>query len=369
MIRPSTRSRCLPAILFAIVYTGCDDTEPKPGGPPGVSPTADSGAPRADAGTPSADAAPTHPDATVPPIPDAGVRTYLDAGSPVSCFPAACQARDVVAAADWDNAERIILNMVEEPLRYAFDPEDVTVTAGRPYIMVVKNPGTNDEHHNWETPQFYRAIALRKMVTTNAEYFAPYISRLEIETGAELEIHFVPIVPGHYEVECTFPDHVELGMVGTVTIEGDPGLLDLEIDPAFDVALETDDRRSKRHDVWRDGTQVDVQFVETSTTEFRISPANIPLTLGQGYTIGLSSAASNTVPHTFDVSDLFVRSVTRQIGDETAKVLLPYVRSVRVLPGGIVDLLMVPTQAGTFDVRCTEPGHSGAGETGQLVVQ
>ena len=51
------------------------------------------------------------------------------------------------------------------------------------------------------------------------EVKAPYFSALELYPGQTLELFFVAVRPGTYDLRCTIPGHAQKGMTGAVKIQ------------------------------------------------------------------------------------------------------------------------------------------------------
>jgi len=124
-------------------------------------------------------------------------------------------AQDYVGKADWNTVQTVTITMTE----YHYEPMDVTFKAGKPYKVELKNKGTKD--HYFTAPDFFRAVAWRKaMVNGQAEVKAPYFTAFEVlKSGGQLDLYFVPVTSGSYEVYCTIEGHRQEGMEGSITVE------------------------------------------------------------------------------------------------------------------------------------------------------
>ncbi|MFQ5638587.1 MAG: plastocyanin/azurin family copper-binding protein, partial [bacterium] len=113
------------------------------------------------------------------------VITVEDAPSPY------VTASDWVAGVDWNTKTVVTMNMVESGSELSFSPNNLTFEAGKPYVLKVVNPAGNASKHYFATeevfPDFYKAIATRKIETGDAEYKAPYFRAVEMLIGGELE--------------------------------------------------------------------------------------------------------------------------------------------------------------------------------------
>jgi uncharacterized cupredoxin-like copper-binding protein len=280
------------------------------------------------------------------------------------------KASDWIASVNWDQRTVVTVNMVESgPTTMSFSPNRLTFEAGKPYVLRIVNPAGNGKHYF--SPKglgnFYQAIATRKIETSQAEYKAPYFNEVELMVGGSLDLYFVPVLPGTYDILCTIPGHEGFGMTAQVTITGGAGnQLDLEVAPDFNQALATDPRRSGSHVVWQ--TAVDTGVTIAEVPAFTFVPKDLGLRQNVAYRIQLRSPSNNLEKHYWTAAAFFKTVVTRKVEDSQAEVKLPYLTAVELLIGGQTKLFMVPTQAGTFESRCTIPGHVERGMIGSIVV-
>jgi uncharacterized cupredoxin-like copper-binding protein len=91
--------------------------------------------------------------------------------------------------------------------------------AGKAYKLQLKNVGKKD--HYFTAEKFFRSVAWRKvMVDRQGEIKAPYFTAFEpLKNGGQIDLYFVPVTRGSYEVICTIDDHKQQGMTGTLVIE------------------------------------------------------------------------------------------------------------------------------------------------------
>lgn len=135
--------------------------------------------------------------------------------APVSALAAdwVTNAADIVKAADWKQMQTVTVELKET----SYTPEKLVFKANQPYKLVMKNMG--EKPHYYTAPQFFKAIATRKVQTTEAEIKAPYLDAIEVNPKGVAELFFVPVKAGTYEVYCTIEDHRDKGMDGTLVIE------------------------------------------------------------------------------------------------------------------------------------------------------
>jgi uncharacterized cupredoxin-like copper-binding protein len=124
---------------------------------------------------------------------------------------------DIVKAANWDQMETITIELTE----HDFDPKHLKLKANKPYRLVLKNTGEAD--HYYTAVDFFKSVAWRKVMTPRpqgGEIKAPYFSAVEVfkKTGV-VELYFVTVKTGKFEVICTIDDHKDKGMLGSITVE------------------------------------------------------------------------------------------------------------------------------------------------------
>ncbi len=122
-------------------------------------------------------------------------------------------AGEIVKAADWDKMKTVTVDFDE----YSYEPEELVFEVGQPYKLVLKNHGK--KKHYFTAEDFYKAIATRKVQSNrDGEIKAPYFIAIELMVGGQLDLYFVPVKRGEYEVFCTIKDHREEGMEGKLVI-------------------------------------------------------------------------------------------------------------------------------------------------------
>ncbi|MBI4543700.1 MAG: hypothetical protein HY703_00715 [Gemmatimonadetes bacterium] len=281
------------------------------------------------------------------------------------------KASEWLASVNWDQRTVVTLNMVEAADgRLLFSPNQLAFEAGKPYVLRMVNGASNKAKH-YVSPEglgnFYQAIATRKIETSQAEYKAAYFNEVELMVGGSLDLYFVPVLAGTYDILCTIPGHKELGMTARFTITGSASnRLDLEVAADFNSALTSDPRRSGSHDVWKGRVDHTISIVEAPAYAF--VPKDLALRQGVGYRLRLESPAANASKHYWTAAQFFKTAVWRKAEDTQAEIKAPYLKEVELMVGGSALLFVVPTQAGTFETRCTLPDHAQKGMVGSITV-
>ncbi|WP_426415261.1 multicopper oxidase domain-containing protein [Aestuariirhabdus sp. LZHN29] len=128
-------------------------------------------------------------------------------------------ASEIVSNTDWDKMETVRVIMGEKGEKLFYKPQKLTFKAGQPYKLELVNKGK--KKHYFTAAGFFRNIATRKVQSDkDGEIKAPYFLALEMmPKGGKLDLYFVPVTPGEYDVICTIDDHADRGMHGSITIE------------------------------------------------------------------------------------------------------------------------------------------------------
>jgi uncharacterized cupredoxin-like copper-binding protein len=280
-------------------------------------------------------------------------------------------ASEWVAFVNWDEKAVVEVQMVESGAALSYSPSELTFEAGKPYVLRIINAASNGKHYfSPEGTSFYQAIATRKIETADAEYKAPYFDAVELLPGGVLELYFVPVVAGTYDIICTITGHVAAGMTGTATITGGDGYqLDLEVAADFNTALATDARRSGGDPVWDTAADVTVGMFESATSDqLGYVPPSLNLTKDVGYKLAVGNASNHASKHYYTAAEFYRSVVFRKAEDSQAEIKAPYLNAVELLIGGTTTLFVVPTLTGTFDVLCTIEGHTALGMSGTISV-
>lgn len=102
---------------------------------------------------------------------------------------------EIVAAVEWKDAEVFLIDIRQDEFR----PAIIHLFQGEPYIMVVEN--RDETSHFFFAPDFFRTVAIRKLVTENEEITGVNLMGLLLQPGEVKEVHFVPVRDGWYDFE------------------------------------------------------------------------------------------------------------------------------------------------------------------------
>ena len=279
---------------------------------------------------------------------------------PASQAPAAeryvANAGDFVDVANWDAKKTVTIDMSE----FAFTPKNVTLEAGQPYVLEVVNTGT--VKHEFTAEDFMRTVAMRKAETAETEVKVPFFTEIEVFAGKKAELFLIPLIPGTYELVCEIEGHYEAGMFGTITVTGQtPASPALQLaDVAAGPWLQDGAALVKAAD-WDAKKTVTIDM-----SEFAFTPKDFTLTAGQPYVLKVASGGD--VKHEFTAGDFFNSVAFRKAEDASAEFKAPAPREVEVFAGKTVELFLIPTKPGTYDLVCEIEGHFEAGMFGTITV-
>ena len=279
---------------------------------------------------------------------------------PQSQAPAAEQyvanAADFVDAADWDAAETVTVELSE----FAFTPSQITLEAGLPYILEIVNVG--DVKHEFTAGDFFRTVATRKAETAESEVKVPFFTEIEVFAGKSAELFLIPLIPGTYDLVCEIEGHFEAGMFGTITVTGaTPTSPALELADVGDGPWVQDAAALVEAADWDASEALTIEL-----SEYAFTPKDFDLVAGQPYVITVVNVGE--LKHEFTAEDFFGSIAFRKAEDASGEFKGPAPREVEVFAGAEIEMYLIPTEPGTYDLVCEIEGHFEAGMFGTITV-
>ena len=272
-------------------------------------------------------------------------------------------AADFVDAANWDAAKTVRIELGE----MFFKPKNVAVEAGKPYVLELVNTGK--VKHEFTAAKFFRSVATRKIESDNSEVKVPFFTEVEVLAGKTAKLFVIPVIPGSFEMLCNIPGHREAGMEGTITVTGSapaapaPVLGSMAEGPwlqngpdLVEAAAKTWDAKAKtvRIEAGEDGAKM---FFE---------PKDLVLKVGTPYVIELVNVGK--IKHEWAADEFFPTMAFRKAEDAAGEYKGPLLKEAEVFAGTQLDVYLIPTKAGTFEIICMLPGHAEAGMVGTVTV-
>jgi uncharacterized cupredoxin-like copper-binding protein len=297
----------------------------------------------------------TQPAATPPPATQPAV-TPPPATQPPAADQYVANAGDFVDAANWDTAKTVTIELSE----FAFTPKDISLEAGQPYVLEVVNKGT--VKHEFTAGDFFRTVATRKAETAESEVKVPFFTEIEVFAGKKAEIFLIPLIPGTYALVCEIEGHFEAGMFGTITVTGQtPASPALQLADVASGPWVQDGAGLVEAADWDTKQELTIEL-----SEFAFTPKELTLTAGQPYVLKVVNVGE--VKHEFTAEDFFGSVAFRKAEDASGEFKAPAPREVEVFAGAEIELYLIPTQPGTYDLVCEIEGHFEAGMFGTITV-
>ena len=277
-------------------------------------------------------------------------------GVPSSAQRYVANAAQFVEAADWDAAEERTVELSE----FAFTPEEMTLEAGKPYILKVVNKG--DVKHEFTAGEFFRSVATRKAETAQSEVKVPFFTEIEVFAGETVEIYLIPLIAGTYELVCEIEGHFEAGMFGTITVTGET-----PASPALELADVTLGPWAQDGPALVEAADWDAaEKLTVELTEMSFTPKEITLTSGKPYELKVLNVGD--VKHEFTVEKFFGLVAFRKAEDASGEFKAPAPHEIEVFSGKEIEVYLIPTQPGVYDLVCEIEGHFEAGMFGTITV-
>jgi uncharacterized cupredoxin-like copper-binding protein len=118
-----------------------------------------------------------------------------------------------VKSADWSKMETLTVKLSE----HKFTPSTLVFKTGTPYKLQIRNVGSMK--HYFVSEDFFKAIATRKIQSSEGEIKAPHLTSIEVFPDRAVDLYFVPVKKGRYSLICTIQGHAESGITGNIVIE------------------------------------------------------------------------------------------------------------------------------------------------------
>ena len=272
-------------------------------------------------------------------------------------------AADFVDAANWDAAPKVPIELGE----MFFKPKNISVEAGKPYVLELVNTGK--VKHEFTAAEFFRSAASRKVESDSSEVKVPFFTEIEVLAGKSAELFVIPVIPGAFEMLCLIPGHREAGMEGTITVTGStpavpaPALGSMTAGPWLQNGPALVEAASATWDA--KAATVRVEAGEDGATMF-FKPKQLVLNVGTPYVLELVNVGK--IKHEYTAAEFFPTVAFRKAEDAAGEYKGPLLNEAEVFPGKQLDLYLIPTKAGTFEILCEIPGHREAGMEGTITV-
>jgi uncharacterized cupredoxin-like copper-binding protein len=248
-----------------------------------------------------------------------------------------------------------------------FEPKAVTLEAGKPYQLELVNTGK--VKHEFTAAKFFRSVATRKVESESSEVKAPFFTEIEVFAGKTASFFVIPIIPGSFEMLCEIEGHREAGMEGTITVTGSapkvpaPVFASMKAGPWLQNGPDLVKAASA---TWNaKAVTVRVEAGEDGAKMY-FKPNELVLKAGTPYVIELVNVGK--VKHEYTAAEFFPTVAFRKAEDAEGEYKALLLNEAEVLAGKQLDLYLIPTKTGTFEIVCEIAGHREAGMFGTVVV-
>jgi uncharacterized cupredoxin-like copper-binding protein len=260
---------------------------------------------------------------------------------------------DFKDAANWDTAEALALELGAGTIT----PSNLKLVAGKPYTIEVSN--TDSVEHALSAQDFFRASAVRKVESPGSEIKATLYKEISVLPGKMMKLFIVPVIPGVTAMDGLTDGAAVAGMAGTISVTGTaPTTPKPVIDPLSTVG-EVDGAAGlieAAKATWAtDAAVVTVEMLDNGDAHF-FKPKVITLKLNQPVT--LTFANKGNILHVFNTPEFLKTCAFWKIVNAEGSVFAAKVRPADLEAGGVANLYIIPTKAGTYTLADEAPEMS-----------
>ena len=141
--------------------------------------------------------------------------TLLGAGLVIVALASGCTGKDGAEDATGTTSNGVQQRTVALS-ELKFEPATLTVRAGPPVRLTVKNAGTAE--HDLVIAGL-PATGVKNAADAHRASMQPGMIMADTKPKSQAEIAFTPMKAGTYEIYCSYPGHKDGGMKGTLIVE------------------------------------------------------------------------------------------------------------------------------------------------------
>jgi len=245
---------------------------------------------------------------------------------------------DYKEAVNWDTAEVLALDLGAASIT----PTNLVLQAGLPYEIQIMNSDSVD--HTLSALDFMRASAVRKVESPGAEVKVRLVKNITVLAGMTMNLFVVPVIPGVLKM-----DNLTDGVVsasGTISVEGTapttPAPVIESISTVGEIAgadglIAAADWSSAATITQEMGDNGDAHFYKTKVINLKLNQPVI-----------LSFANKGNTQHVYQAEDFFKTCAFFKLVSAEGSVTGGIVRPADLEVGGVANLYIIPTKAGTY---------------------
>lgn len=257
---------------------------------------------------------------------------------------------DFKDAANWDTAETVTVDLGAGVIT----PSNLDLVAGQPYVIEISNSDTVE--HGLSALDFMRSSAIRKVESPSAEIKVTLFKEIYVLPGKMMGLFVVPVIPGVTAMEGLTDGVPVAGMTGTISVTGDvPTTPAPVIDPfstVGEVAGAAGLIEAAKATWSTDAAAVTVEMMDNGDAHF-FKPKVIELKLNQPVTLTFANKG-NTL-HVFNTPDFLATCAFWKIVNAEGTVFGGKARPADLEAGGVSNLYIIPTKAGTYTLGDEAP--------------
>lgn len=266
-------------------------------------------------------------------------------------------ALDFVTAFDWDTKPAVGVEVNET----AFAPSELTFEVGIGYEFTITNTGT--EPHYFTAKDFMFEVATRKTETAESEVKTPFFDSIMISPGKWVEFYFIPVAPGTYTFTSGAEGVTDGVATGTITVTGDAITDPAPVFAPLSEGPWVQDGADRVASADWDAAEV----VAVEMGDFFFKPDIVTLKADTAYKISLTN--NGATKHEFGAVDFYLTAAVGKVVDASGEYKGPLLTVVEVFPGATVDLYVIPTVAGEYELFSEIGDDYDNGMIGSIVVE
>jgi len=250
---------------------------------------------------------------------------------------------DFKEAANWDTAETVTVDLGAGVIT----PSNLELVAGQPYVIEISN--SDSVEHGLSALDFLRSSAVRKVESPSAEIKVTLFKEIYVLPGKMMELFVVPVIPGVTAMEGLTDGVPVAGMTGTISVTGDAPTTPAPVIDPFSTVEEVAGAAGlieAAKATWStDAAAVTVEMMDNGDAHF-FKPKVIELKLNQPVT--LTFANKGNILHVFETPDFLATCAFWKVVNAEGSVFGGKVRPADLEAGGVSNLYIIPTKAGTY---------------------
>lgn len=250
---------------------------------------------------------------------------------------------DFKEAANWDTAETVTVDLGAGVIT----PSNLELVAGQPYVIEISN--SDSVEHGLSALDFLRSSAVRKVESPSAEIKVTLFKEIYVLPGKMMELFVVPVIPGVTAMEGLTDGVPVTGMTGTISVTGDAPTTPAPVIDPFSTVEEVAGAAGlieAAKATWStDAAAVTVEMMDNGDAHF-FKPKVIELKLNQPVT--LTFANKGNILHVFETPDFLATCAFWKVVNAEGSVFGGKVRPADLEAGGVSNLYIIPTKAGTY---------------------